>query len=174
MSRKKRISIYEKEVREIDVDEIITSALEGNYNPEYQFALNDDFGSDIMESLKELDFNDYDYMFTTACYWCGILTAEPFDRLMFNYTEEDILNIIKDYHLELIEKESNHLFIRFKNPTKSPLYRFFNQHKVDGYGLNVPYSVNGLINKVEEYLKKDMSENLEHYGQFIFIDSKSA
>lgn len=170
MSRKKRVSIYEKEVREIDINNIIVSSLKECSDPEYQFVLHEEFDVLVNEKLKELDFNDYDYMFRTNSYWCGILTAEPFDSLMINYTEEEVLNIIKDYHLEIMSEDNNHWFLKFKNSTKSPLYRFFNKHKVDGYGLNIPYSINCLINKVEEYLQEDMNENLEEYGQFIFLD----
>lgn len=160
---KVRKSIYGEQIEVLNVTEVLLDVLNQTEYPEWDFNLNSNWEEEIKNALKELDFHRYDYFFRSETYWCGILYAEPFGSLMEHYGEEEILNIIKDEHLKLVWTDEG-LVLQFYNPTKSPLYRFFNKHKEDGYGLNVTTSVNELIGKVKQFLRTELSEQLESFG----------
>lgn len=166
--RKVRKSIYGEKINELNVTDILFDSLERirEYSPEWYLKLEENWVEKFEEKYKKIDFYHQNIINDYGVYWCGVLTAEPFDCLMEQYTEEDILNLIKNHHL-IMSQTDNGLVIQFKNPTSSPLYRFFNKHKEDGFGENIPYSVNGLINKLENILQKELSENLEYYGEWI-------
>lgn len=152
-------NIYDEKVETINISEIINKVY-----PSYDWKIKEDLEDEIKKVLDELDFNEYDYMFVSNSYWCGILTAVPFNEITENRSEEDVLNLIKEFHTK-IEIVDGEYIIRFVNPSKSPLYRFFNKYKKDGYGWNVPYSINGCFQKIQEYLEKEIA-NSEAFAEF--------
>lgn len=110
----------------------------------------DDCPSDeaLLAQLTKIDFYEFDYITRIGnVYWSGILTAEPFDRIIGKYSEEEILNIFKDYHIDITDG-----VMTFKHNTKSPLHRFLMKFKDDGYGWNVPTSIGGCFSKIADQL----------------------
>lgn len=161
--KRKRPSIYEHKIRKIHV----THSCEANEQEDYAFHLYDNWVKRLQTTLEEFDFYDYHYLQGGHAYWCGILTAEPFDSLLNKYgDEESILNEIKNHHLQFIERQNGEVLLQFINPTKSPLYRFFNRYKEDGYGDNIPYSINQLMNTIEKYLTEKLINELDEYGEW--------
>jgi hypothetical protein len=167
MARNKRTSIYGKEIKQINVSDILGTILDDNFDPDWTFDVRHDWANLLKEKYEKLDFNDYGYISGSATYWSGVLTLEPFHVLGHFGDEGDILTLIKNENLQMVEKEQNEVIISFKNPTKSPLYRFFNQHKEDGCGGNVTYSVNVLLSRIEKFLEDELQNNLSSYGQWI-------
>jgi hypothetical protein len=166
MARKIIPSIYGEKIQELNISNIMDSVIEKYFDPDWYFELNSDWKDIVIKTLKNLDFCDYDYITNYGFYWSGVLTYEPFNALTPKFgEEEEILNIIKDEHLKLVDTKDG-LVLRFYNPVKSPLYRFFNKHKQDGYGGNIPYSINALLSKIGKYLEKEFSYNLSSYGEW--------
>jgi hypothetical protein len=163
--RKKRTSIYRETIEDLNITGLVLDVLNESVDPDWQFNIHDSWDEKVQKALKELDFHQFDYYFRSNTYWCGVLMAEPFSELTAKYEEEEILNNIKDEHLKMVWTDDG-LVLRFFNPTKSPLYRFFLKHQEDGYGLNVPTSVSGLIGKIEKYLRQEFQENLDSYGEW--------
>ncbi|WCK57267.1 hypothetical protein PP175_29185 (plasmid) [Aneurinibacillus sp. Ricciae_BoGa-3] len=163
--RKTRHSIYGQQIEELNVSDIFIDVLNECEAFDWHFECALDFQDRIQKAITKLDFHEYDYYFRTTTYWCGGLYAEPFGSLLKKYTEKEILNIIKDEHLKLVNEEYG-LVLRFHNPTKSPLYRFFNKYKEYAYGGNVTASVQDLLSKVQKYLKNEFETNLEAYGDW--------
>ena len=169
--RKVRKSIYKEQIQDLNVTDLLLDIVDQGFEADWQFNLDTNWDKKVEKALNDLDFHQYDFYFTSNTYWCGILYADPFGSLMYRYTEEEILNIIKDQHLKLVWEEAG-LILRFFNPTSSPLYRFFNQHKEDGYGLNVTTSVNELVRKIKQYLEQKLSANLDSYGKWELVESE--
>lgn len=162
-----RKSIYGKEINAINISEIISESLDNILelnNYEWGIVLNSDWTELLAKTIANINFWNLETITDYGTYWCGVLTAEPFDSLERFGEEEDILNLIKNHHFHLVTTD-NVLELKFKNPTSSPLYRFFNKHKEDGYGGNVPYSVNVLLNKIENFIKMELSNNILKYGE---------
>jgi hypothetical protein len=166
MARKTRKSIYGKEIKDINITNLLGNALEESFDPDWELDLKDNWMDVLEEKLHKLDFFEHNYISDYGSYWCGVLTLEPFDTLTEKYTEEEILNLIKNHHFAMLHTNDGTV-LRFQNPTSSPLYRFFNKHKEDGFGLNVTYSVNGLLSKIESFLKSELETNLSNYGEWI-------
>lgn len=174
MARKKRKSIYKEQIKVINISDIIGNLFDETYNSDWQFQLDKNWIEKLEDKLKELDFYSHNYISDYGVYWCGVLTLEPFDRLENTIgREEDILNEIKNHHLKMEYNNEEGVILRFYNPTSSPLYRFFNQHKEDGFGQNVPYSVNALLYKIEKFLKYELETNITYYGEWIQEDYQS-
>ncbi|PLS19123.1 hypothetical protein CVD28_01575 [Bacillus sp. M6-12] len=167
MARTVRKSIYGEEIKNINVSDILWNLLDESFDPDWTFDLRQDWVKLLKGKFEQLDFNDYGYISGSATYWSGVLTLEPFHVLGGFGDEGDILTLIKNENLQMVEKEQNEVIISFRNPTKSPLYRFFNQHKEDGCGGNVTYSVNVLLSRIEKFLEDELRNNLSSYGQWI-------
>jgi hypothetical protein len=166
MARKVLPSIYGEKIQELNISNIMESVIEKCSDPDWYFKLLPNWEDKVQDTLKNLDFWNYDYVTNYGFGWSGILTLEPFNTLTNKFgEEEDILNLIKDEHLKLVQTE-NGLILRFHNPVKSPLYRFFNKHKQDGYGGNIPYSINALLSKIGKYLEKEFLYNFSSYGEW--------
>lgn len=170
MARIIKKSIYGEKIKSVNCSDILWRMVDESRQYGWSFEVSEiTLAEKIKEDLTKLDFEDISYGFKSKTYWCGILTAEPFGSLMNDYTEEDVLNLIKDNNLKLaVTKEG--LVIEFHNPTSSPLYRFFNNHKEDGYGGNVPYSVDVLISRIEKYLKECIAKDFERYGEWTELE----
>lgn len=167
--RKQRTSIYKETIEDLNVTWLLLSVVNESADSEWQFNIRDSWDEKVQKALKELNFHQFDFYFRSATYWCGVLMAEPFSELTEKYSEEEILNTLKDEHLKLVWTDEG-LVLRFFNPTKSPLYRFFNKHKEDGYGLNVPTSIHLLMGKIEKYLRQEFQESLDDYGWWDLIE----
>ena len=112
--------------------------------------------------LDKLDFWYIDtLMINTSVYWCGMLTAEPWDEL--GCSEETIANWINEYHLEIVLDKTNNCIIRFKNNSKSPLYRFFRKYR-DGYGENISYSLDSIFMKIKQHMEYLLDYKTQDYG----------
>lgn len=154
------------DIRNINITAIVHALEEENRNSEDNWVLDfhDGLHKIVEERLRALDFHSHGYIQGSNTYWSGILTMEPFDDLYDRYDcEEAILNDIKDHNLKVWTTPDG-LLVSFYNPHTSPLYAFFNEYKASGYGGNIPYSIEGLMNNLERYLKQDIIENTEVYG----------
>lgn len=168
MTRKTRKSIYKEKINEINISDIFGTLMQESYDPEWSFNLEQDWMQKLNEKLQDLNFYFYDYTSSYGSFWSGILTLEPFDRLTDTIgREETILNVIREHHIKMEENQDGFVIVRFHNPSSSPLYRFFNQYKEDGFGENIPYSINALLNKIEEYLKEELTRNMTYYGEWV-------
>lgn len=169
MARKTRKSIYKEQIKVINISEILDNMIYETYeDPEWQFNLEDDWMEKLQGKLEDLNFYFYDYTNNYGSYWSGVLTLEPFDRLENTIgREESILNEIKKHHIKMEFNQDLGVIVRFHNPTSSPLYRFFNQYKEDGFGENIPYSINVLLNKIEKYLTDELRTNMTYYGEWV-------
>ena len=168
MARKTRKSIYKEQIKDINISDVLGTLIEEAYDPEWQFNMDENWMEKLQEKLEDLNFYFYDYTSNYGSYWCGILTLEPFDRLENTIgREETILNEIKKHHIKMEYNQDEGVVVRFHNPTSSPLYRFFNQYKEDGFGENIPYSINALMNKIEKYLKDELETNMTYYGEWV-------
>lgn len=131
-------------------------------NEQYSMGSSSKIASTLQSIMDKIDFWDIDYIQRYgSVYWCGILTAEPFGEL--DDSEENILNLIKEHHLMVKDHKKTGVFIEFIPNTKSPLYRFFYRHR-DGYGLNIPASVNLLIRTIVLHMKRVITDSPDAYG----------
>lgn len=168
MARKTRKSIYKEQIKDINISEVLDTMFCDTHDPDWYFVLEDNWMEKLKAKLEDLNFYFYDFTSNYGSYWCGILTLEPFDRLADTIgCEETILNMIREHHIKMEETKEKGVVVRFYNPTSSPLYRFFNQYKEDGFGLNIPYSINSLMNKIEGYLTEELRNNLTYYGEWM-------
>lgn len=104
----------------------------------------------LMKYVKEeLDFYHLEFGINTAVYYCGILTAVPFDELAeTDMSEEDILNHFKDHHLKVEGK-----VLSFQYNPESPINDFLLKYKKDGYGWNVPSGIDQTFEVIERELR---------------------
>lgn len=159
------MTIYH-DIRNINITEIVYKLEEENRSSEDHWVLDFHEGlhTIVEERLKSLDFHSHGYITGSKVYWSGILTMEPFDDLYDRYDcEEAILNDIKDHNLKVWTTPDG-LLVSFYNPYTSPLYSFFSEYKNGGYGGNIPYSIKGLMDNLEKYLREDIIQNPEVYG----------
>jgi hypothetical protein len=78
-------------------------------------------------------------------YWSGILYVQPFYELTDQWSEEEILNHFIHYHAYVEDAT-----IKFQYNTKSPLNDFLLKYKEDGFGWNVPSSIDTCFKKAAE------------------------
>lgn len=155
------------EIEPIYFSQLLDSLNEDNAEDEWSLVPHDGIKEIIEERIRSLDYHSHGYITGSHVYWSGILTLEPFDDLYDRFDcEEAILNAIKDNNLK-VSSSPEGLKVEFHNPHTSPLYEFFNTYK-DGFGGNIPSSIQGLLSNIEKFLKEDIIENTEVYGIWNF------
>jgi len=136
-----------------------------DYNCQFSFGSDDDIFKNVTEILNDANFYDIDTItrIGNPCfYWCGVLTAEPWCDLQME--EEEILNLILQDFIDVMHDEKGNVIINFHNNSKSKLYRFFYKYR-DGYGLNIPYSINDMLRKLEKWIIKELNDNTGEYSK---------
>lgn len=164
------MNIYKKSVRSINIDDVLHASVVVNSEDEWGFTLDENLTLILRQKLDLLDFHSYNYINDYGVHWSGILTLEPFDDLYSTHDcEQSILNDIKHYHIRIIQEDGVNL-LKFDNPALSPLHGFFKTYEKGGFGGNIPYSLNMLMSKIEEYLKKDFVNNMSDYGTWNILE----
>lgn len=158
------MNIYQKKVRSINIDELLMAATVTHSEEAWGFTLHETLTLILRQKLDLLDFHSYQYINDYGVYWSGVLTQDPFDDLYDRHdSEESILNEIMHHHIRIVHEDGVN-YLKFDNPSTSPLYDFFKTYEKSGCGGNIPYSLNGLLTKLEDYLKKDFARNMSEYG----------
>jgi ssDNA-binding Zn-finger/Zn-ribbon topoisomerase 1 len=131
-----------------------------DFNWFWGFSKPDTIKALLEEAIDQIDFYQIDYATNLGFYWCGILTAEPWCEL---YEEEEtILNVLLHKHTELVIDDGN-LVLRFKQNPDSLCHPVFRDYP-GGYGGNIPHSVNDMLLKVEEIIRKTLKDSIADGG----------
>jgi len=160
---------FEKDINPINAYQIFLDieneiAEINEYDWQFSFGDESNLVAVIQDVIKKIDFYNIDTITrfgNPVFYWCGMFTLEPFDQLEME--EEDIANLIVKYHLKI--DTSDGILIKFVNNSKSPLYRFFRKYN-DGFGLNVPTSINTVLDRAEKWMKGYINDNMERFGEW--------
>lgn len=153
------------EIDEVDITrrlQKIEQELDNMNGGEWAFSFGDysDIVSLVKTALERADFYIIEHISDWGFYWCGCLTAEPWGDL--HAGEEWILNLLVKHHM-VVRRDDKGVFLGFKNPTKSPLYRFFLKHR-DGYGGNVAAGIGSMMYHLVEWMVKCWNSDLDRYG----------
>jgi len=164
MTTKRGIEFYD-EIKPINVSKMIEEIQENhaernNYDWFWTIGDEKEVVKVVERIIEEADFYNIDYMFTSKCYWCGILTADPWNEL--NMSEEETLNLIAHNHIK-VTTDKDGISLTFYPNTKSPLYKLFRKYP-DGYGENISSGINGVIRKLRDFINKRLSEHSDDYG----------
>lgn len=153
------------------LEQVIFDAINQEYDFDLRFEIKDDWMKTFVKEMEAMDFAKYD-LTDSNVYWHGILTATPFDSILSDYTEADILNLIKNQHLKIgyLYEKSKSLSIYFCNPKISPLYEFFNKIKVDGNEDTLTHTIDMLVAKLDYYMRRQVWLNLWQYGEYHLHD----
>jgi hypothetical protein len=161
---------FVKDIESIDISEM-TLEIENeiaeinDFQYQFSFGSTEDIFRNISEILNDADFYDIETISSygnPVFYWCGVLTAEPWCDLQME--EEEILNLILQDFINVMYDNEGNVIIGFHNNSKSKLYRFFLKYR-DGYGLNIPYSINTMLEKLSNWIKKELSDNTGEYSK---------
>ncbi|MGF0347635.1 hypothetical protein ACQR3P_28760 [Rhodococcus sp. IEGM1300] len=156
-------------IEDVNVTALFAHLHEQNTEEQWRFVLSDDYRKTLQLKLDMLDFHHRNYISDYGTFWHGVLYEHPFHTLYgVHKSEADILNIIKNHHLRLW-KTPEGLLLSFFNPQDSPLHGFFKEHELDGYGLNVPASIQSLLYKVRDHLIEDIKVNTSDYGSWKYL-----
>lgn len=136
-----------------------------NHDWECSFGSQDDIASTLQDIMDRIDFFSENIITDYGFYWCGILSYDPWSVIQGKYDgEEGILNLIKEHHLLVVNRESDGVFIEFVPNAQSPLYKFLLKHSNDGWEGNIESDINAVIRRIIKIMKKELGENTERYG----------
>lgn len=132
----------------------------------YQWILT--FGSDndiiykVNEIIENIDDYGWDYIMYNTIKLIPCYPLYPWIDISDN--EDTITDILLEHHIRV----NKNGIVEFYNHTKSPLYRFFLKHR-DGYGGNIPYSINAVMMMLEKLIEDVMLDEyyIERNGKWI-------
>ena len=126
------------------------------------FGNNNDIIYKVNEIIDNIDNYDWAYIMHKHISMMPYYPLYPWLDISDN--EDTITDILLEHHIRV----NKNGIVEFYNHTKSPLYRFFLKYR-DGYGGNISYSINTVMQTLEKLIEDVMLDEyyIERNGKWI-------